>query len=392
MARRRYQGGSLTLKGAGRKKWVLIWREDVRHPDGTISRPQRKTFVGWQDELTRPLARRKADQILAISGINGYDYRPRSAMTIAEIVGQWKANVMIHHKEGTRALDEKYLRKHILPAFGSIPLDNIGNLDVQKFVTSLSATQCSHSIKNILGVFGGICRSAKDWNLGTQHWHLDSIHIPRDQEPAKKKSFDLPDARRILMLAPQPEKAMYALGLLGAMRGEEVFGLHLEDLHLDEATIRIRWTVAPTARRTLQTTKNTRERTIMLTPTLMRILKEHLATTYRENPLGLVFSTQAGRPVSQGYILEDKLYPLLDKMKIPRHGFHAFRHTATSLLIEEGVPIPLVQAIVGHANPEITLGIYAHVIRPEHREAMEKLSNTLCPIVTQPEVKLFRVN
>ena len=127
-------------------------------------------------------------------------------------------------------------------------------------------------------------------------------------------------------------------------------------------------------------------------PQLARILKEHLATTYRENPLGLVFSTQAGRPVSQGYILDGKLYPLLDKMKIPRHGFHAFRHTATSLLIEEGVPIPLVQAIVGHANPETTLGIYAHVIRPEHREAMQKLSNTLCPVVTSSEVKLLRVN
>jgi integrase len=40
---------------------------------------------------------------------------------------------------------------------------------------------------------------------------------------------------------------------------------------------------------------------------------------------------------------------------------HALRHTATSLLIADGVPIEVVSRMLGHKNSQITKEIYFHI-------------------------------
>jgi integrase len=43
--------------------------------------------------------------------------------------------------------------------------------------------------------------------------------------------------------------------------------------------------------------------------------------------------------------------------------FHSLRHTRVSALFALGYELPVVMAEVGHADPKVTLGIYAHVMR-----------------------------
>jgi integrase len=42
--------------------------------------------------------------------------------------------------------------------------------------------------------------------------------------------------------------------------------------------------------------------------------------------------------------------------------FHDLRHTDASLSLAAGVPVPTVSAMLGHANPSVTLSIYAHAV------------------------------
>jgi integrase len=42
---------------------------------------------------------------------------------------------------------------------------------------------------------------------------------------------------------------------------------------------------------------------------------------------------------------------------------HALRHTYAPLLFEAGATVPYAMAQLGHADPKVTLGIYAHVLR-----------------------------
>lgn len=395
MARRRYQQGSIRQVGTRRPKWILIFREDVVETDGAIARPQRKVELGTIEEIpTKRLARRKADEVLRKVGINDTSYRPGRLVTLTEFSERWKRDVMVHLKDGTQEKARQHLSAHLLPAFGAATLDQIGQEDVQMLVTSLSKRMNSHSIKNVLGTLGSITRTARSWDYSVGRWHLDDLVLPR-AGVKRERHFEIAEVCEVLLRAAQPWRAVFALGAFGALRGQEIRGLLAKDLNVKDGTLRVRQSVSSTSSRSIQSTKGTRsDRTIPMAPPLQAILEEHMRTTWRDNPLGLVFCTAAGRPLSHTKILEDHLWPLLDACKIKRRGLHSFRHTATSILIDAGVPLPLVREIVGHASVSTTLGIYGHVVRPEHREAMAKVAEALqfvFPVVTNFGGKLVTV-
>lgn len=78
-------------------------------------------------------------------------------------------------------------------------------------------------------------------------------------------------------------------------------------------------------------------------------------------------------------VVRQALCPILDALKIPRCGFHAFRHTHASLLLSSGAASSVTQAQLRHSDARITLGIYGHIVGDEHREAVEKVASILDP-------------
>jgi hypothetical protein len=82
---------------------------------------------------------------------------------------------------------------------------------------------------------------------------------------------------------------------------------------------------------------------------------------------------RAGRKVA----VVDGLWPVLDLLAIPRCGLHAFRHTHTSLLLDTGATPKVVQRQLRHADPRVTLGIYAHALGDAHREAVERVASAV---------------
>jgi integrase len=52
--------------------------------------------------------------------------------------------------------------------------------------------------------------------------------------------------------------------------------------------------------------------------------------------------------------------------------FHSLRHTFVTIMAERGVPLPVVQAMVGHMSPEMTR-YYTHISNRAAREAVELL-------------------
>jgi len=50
---------------------------------------------------------------------------------------------------------------------------------------------------------------------------------------------------------------------------------------------------------------------------------------------------------------------------LPVMRLHDLRHVHATLLLEAGVPVHVVAARLGHADPAITLRVYAHVLRDQ---------------------------
>lgn len=67
----------------------------------------------------------------------------------------------------------------------------------------------------------------------------------------------------------------------------------------------------------------------------------------------------------------------LKKANLPKIRFHDLRHTYASLLIEQRENIKYIQSQLGHSSPNVTLNVYAHLMKPANQEAAPRLENAV---------------
>jgi integrase len=114
--------------------------------------------------------------------------------------------------------------------------------------------------------------------------------------------------------------------------------------------------------------KNKRIRTVDLPDELIPVLQRHRARQ-RPSETRVCTSAHSGR-VPRPSTLRVWMMRLCQSAGVRDLPPHSTRHTAASLMIEAGVPIPEVAAVLGHSSPAITMSIYAHFVnRGERRGA-----------------------
>ena len=87
---------------------------------------------------------------------------------------------------------------------------------------------------------------------------------------------------------------------------------------------------------------------------LATLLEEYL-TAWKENPEGFLFLNRNGRPYAGNKVVEYGLWPVLDKLKLPRAGMHAFRHCHASLLMDVGANPAVTRDQMRHSDSKVTL-------------------------------------
>jgi integrase len=115
-------------------------------------------------------------------------------------------------------------------------------------------------------------------------------------------------------------------------------------------------------------------REIVMIPSLAARLLEHKLETQFGKPSDLIFSAATGAARDRRNVLRWALAPAREAIgsSITLHGL---RHTFASLLIGQGFDVTFVANQLGHANPAITLKVYARLFDPTARkdEARTKL-------------------
>ncbi len=94
---------------------------------------------------------------------------------------------------------------------------------------------------------------------------------------------------------------------------------------------------------------------------------------YRSD-LDLVFCNPDGMPIKPDSV-SAAVSALFRRLKIPKPkgaALHLLRHSHTSILLAEGVPLPAVSARLGHSSVRTTQEIYAHMITGQDEEAARK--------------------
>lgn len=102
------------------------------------------------------------------------------------------------------------------------------------------------------------------------------------------------------------------------------------------------------------------------------------------NPHDLVFATPLGEPVDPGRD-HDEWQDLLTAAGVRTARVHDARHTAATLLLAQGVPLAVVQEILGHSDIRVTRG-YSHVASAMARDATDRIGRSLLGPRIHPDV------
>ena len=119
----------------------------------------------------------------------------------------------------------------------------------------------------------------------------------------------------------------------------------------------------------------------------MTRLCEHWLASAHKAPVDLVFCNATGRgldyrKVGEGFRQAVKRAGLEHDSK--RLSLHSLRHGFASLLIAKGLDVVFVSRQLGHANPTVTLGTYAHQFgQADHAAARAALEASYQRIASQ---------
>ena len=111
----------------------------------------------------------------------------------------------------------------------------------------------------------------------------------------------------------------------------------------------------------------------------------HVGVDPVPDPLILSSSADGGQPY-QPDTLTDYYKRAAKRLGITTH-FHELRHFAATVAIGSGADVQTVSGRLGHADPSVTLRVYAHAVEARNRELAGLLGSTvLGPMEGSPEL------
>ena len=371
----------------GNNEGTIYRRKDGRWTgaitiEGGRVRLKRKQFYGrTRLEVSRKLTK-------ALEAVQEGVPLPSDRLSLASFASDWLDTIRISLRPHTWESYEAVLRVHVIPALGHVPINKLGPVDLERmyadldkrgFATSsvLTYHRRIHTMLEKAVRLGVVARNvAKLVDLPRQ----EQSELPMLSVEEVKAFLDAARGRRL--------EALFTLAVTSGARQGELLGLSWDRVNLDSNEIEIRQTLQRlNSQFQLGEPKTPRSiRTIALTTLANEGLRRHRTRQLEEslklgrswrNDNNLVFTTTVGTPLEKTNVTRRELRPLLQSAGLPSLRFHDLRHIAASLALSQGMPVPVVSEMLGHANPSITLRIYAHAVPGAQRQVADAMDSLL---------------
>lgn len=311
-----------------------------------------------------------------------------TSLTLGEWLPHWLelyARPSVRHS--TYVSYEGYVRKHLVPALGALPLDKLIPADLQRLY--LQKLQQDHlspkTIANLHACLHRALQQAVKEQLILSN-PCDAVDLPR-KDAAEISVLTREQQAQLMQESYRHRYGVFIrLALSTGMRIGEIVGLRWSDVDLNNRILFVRSTLnrLPTVDGESKTqlfvgtpkTKNGR-RSIPLFDAIIldfwdwRKVQEadaQLARCAYENT-GYVVTNEFGRPI-EPRTFRDHYIRILKAAGLPHLTFHALRHTFATRAIEQGMDVKALSKILGHASVGFTLDTYAHLLDDHKRESM----------------------
>jgi integrase len=371
MSRRSGQGGTVYKIG---ENFVGRYRIDV---PGSTERVKKSVIIGNIREMTEPQANRKLMVLIENLGVNTPAQLARSqspVFTFGNAAQNWLLTHLCEKKPSAQRSMRSELNRNILPLLKDTPLDEITFPMVKSLIQQWKKSGLSFkSEKNLFGIVRAVYNyqvlcEQQSGKCGTLHPFVIKWKNVQPLEPfaTDEPCFDPKQMAAIVQATKKRQnRALFALAAGTGARAAEIFALRCEDVDLEQGVIHIRRSVFEGIE---QTPKNGRGREVPITADVVTILKEHLAG----RTFGYVFQSNRGTTLRLGSVLKWGLYPVLDALKIPRCGMHAFRHGRVSYLVYAGVSRAVIRDWIGHSS-DAMIDLYTKKLGQFHAVELAKV-------------------
>jgi len=352
------------VKGKGNPWWVFISHNGKR--------TSRKVGDKKSAEAVASTIRAKLQL-----GEFGFD-DPKPAPTFKEQAKLW---LSLPHdwKESTRVNYLSNLNNHILPVFGSTPINEIKRKDFKLFFDKLlSEGVAPNTVALIRAPISGVLTHALDSEQIENNplTGLKLIHkkTALDIEPLSKEEVVL-----LLESAQQHENGAYyppiLLALRTGMRVGEIKALKWKDLDFENRLIEVKRSCRQGR---VTKPKNGKGRKVDMSRQLAGVLRELKHKQWKKHagkevPQWVFANTRGGMLRHNG--LRDALLSCLNKAGLRNIRIHDLRHTYATIRLLSGHNIGDVSYQLGHSSIKITYDTYGHWLPGKFKSEVDELDN-----------------
>ena len=281
---------------------------------------------------------------------------------------------------------EEYVRLHAVPKLGRLRLVNLAPHHLQLLYSErLAAGFSPQTVVHLHRMLHRALGQAVRW--GAVARNVTELVDPPRVSRKEMRALSSDEARRLLKAAAgTPLEALYTIAVTTGMREGELLGLRWHDVDLDARKLHVVGSlqnIAGEGWKIVEPKTARSRRLVVLSELGTQSLRRHRAIQ-AERRLGagdawqdndLVFPNGIGRPINPPNLLIRSFHPLLAKAKLPRVRFHDLRHTAASLLLDQGIHPKIVSEMLGHSAVAITLDLYSHVTPSMQAQAADALDS-----------------
>lgn len=337
------------------------WRTVISHKGHTV------TAMGRSEQESRRLAKEKIKSLPIYDG----SLVPAAAkLTTGEYLTNW---ITKKHKTSIAATTYRryasLIDVHIIPALGSIKLQAITKNHVNALMLQMRENgQSARSQQQARAVLSAAFESAMEDDLVASNPVIKSRTITLAS--TQIHPFTLAEVQTLLAKTTGVQmQARVRMATLYAMRQGEALGLQWKDVDFTKKTVFI-WQQIQKIEGTYQFVKLKSEdsiRTLEIDDETLAALKAHkvkqnmdrLAMGDKWEDQDLVFTTSIGRPVDSKTDYR-QWHHALAISGLPIKRLHDARHTAATLLFDQGIDIEVIRRFMGHSSVLLTSKTYVH--------------------------------
>ena len=307
-----------------------------------------------------------------------------------ELATLWWESYKNTVKPNTQGNVRTLIDNHILPTFGEYKLDKLTTPLIQSIINKLAdkANRGEEGTFLHYDMIHALNKRILQYGVTMQAIPSNparDVVLPRNTQKAKRqklKHFDNQELKKFLVYLDNLDSCkyryyydvtLYKFLLATGCRINEALALTWSDIDLDNAIVHVTKTLnryleinSPKSKSSYRDIDIDQETVSMLKHYKLRQTKEAWKIGQRESVVFSDFIHEYTSIVK----LKKRLLTHFKRADVPNIGFHGFRHTHASLLLNSGIPYKELQHRLGHSQISMTMDTYSHLSKENAKKAV----------------------